>query len=102
VYKIPTEGKNCLNLLYRNGRFGPSTVSITHKGLLVLQIMGDNKLIACMDSTHKTVKSLWPSEDNHKVHSDSHLFTLLVKDRKLLKGVPIAFMITNTESRYVK
>ncbi|KAF9158622.1 hypothetical protein BGX20_003308, partial [Mortierella sp. AD010] len=63
-----------------------------------LKIMGDNKLIACMDSTHKTVKSLWSSEDNHKVHSDAYLFTLLVKDRKLLKGVPIAFMITNTES----
>ncbi|KAF8907236.1 hypothetical protein BGZ58_006211, partial [Dissophora ornata] len=67
-------------------------------------IMSENKLIACMDSTHKTVKALRPvkekSLEHPPVHPSSYLFTILVKDRQVQRGIPIAFMITNSESKY--
>lgn len=62
--------------------------------------MGQNRVIACMDSTHKAVKGLTYDGDT-KVFKSGFLFTLLVKDRNLQKGIPISFMICNSESQYV-
>lgn len=60
--------------------------------------MKDNATIVCMDSTHKAVKSLKPSAENDKVFTSAYLFTILVKDRKVQTGIPIAFMVCNSES----
>jgi len=60
--------------------------------------MKDNDTISCMDSTHKTVKSLKPSKDKDKVFASAYLFTILVKDRNVQRGIPIAFMICSSES----
>ncbi|KAK3805237.1 MAG: hypothetical protein JOS17DRAFT_768795 [Linnemannia elongata] len=66
-----------------------------------LKIMKDNTTIVCMDSTHKTVKSLKPSPENDKVYTSAYLFTILVRDRKSQTGIPIAFMVCNSESSYI-
>ncbi|GJJ78543.1 hypothetical protein EMPS_10902 [Entomortierella parvispora] len=63
-----------------------------------LKVMEANTGIMCMDSTHKTVKSLLPSRDNDMVYTSGFLFTILVRDRKTHSSVPIAFMICNSES----
>ncbi|KAF9432770.1 hypothetical protein BGZ76_010355 [Entomortierella beljakovae] len=63
-----------------------------------LKAMDQNTLIACMDSTHKTVKEL-KCDENLKVYKSSFLFTLLVKDRNFQKGIPISYMICNSESK---
>ena len=69
------------------------------------QIMSENKLIACMGSTHKAVKCLRPIEDESRTNSPgyklAYLFTIVVKDHEVQRGIPNAYMITNTESKYV-
>lgn len=51
-----------------------------------------------MDSTHRVVKSLRPDPENKKAHGTAYLFTILVKDRQAHSGIPIAFMVCNSES----
>lgn len=65
---------------------------------MIFKVMGDSTKIVCMDSTHKTVKSLKPDPKNDKRFASAYLFTLLVKDVKTQLGVPIAFMVCNSES----
>ncbi|KAF8946225.1 hypothetical protein BGZ47_001047 [Haplosporangium gracile] len=60
--------------------------------------MGNNKGILCMDFTHRVVKSLKPDPINEEVHGTAYLFTILVKDREAHSGIPIAFMVCNSES----
>lgn len=60
--------------------------------------MHDNDKVVCMDSTHKTVKSLRPNPDTKKAYASAYLFTILVKDKKVQSSIPIAFMICNSES----
>ncbi|KAF9584081.1 hypothetical protein BGW38_007631 [Lunasporangiospora selenospora] len=64
-----------------------------------LEIMQRNRIIACMDSTHKVVRPLMP--DGKKVKDASALFTILVKDIVLHQGIPIAYLICNTESTFL-
>lgn len=66
-----------------------------------LKIMKDNTTIVRMDSTHKTVKSLKPSPEDDKIFNSAYLFTILVRDRKSQTGIPIAFMVCNSESSYI-
>lgn len=63
--------------------------------------MANNSGIVCMDSTHKTVKSLYPDPENINVFPSAYLYTLLVRDREANSGIPIAFMVCNSESMYV-
>ncbi|KAG0051897.1 hypothetical protein BGZ83_003224 [Gryganskiella cystojenkinii] len=63
-----------------------------------LEVMAKNRGVVCMDSTHKTVKSLLPDPKDDKVFPSAYLFTLLVRDREANCGVPIAFMVCNSES----
>ncbi|KAK3819330.1 MAG: hypothetical protein J3R72DRAFT_497555, partial [Linnemannia gamsii] len=63
-----------------------------------MRIMANNKGIVCMDSTHRTVKSLRPDPKHPKAHGTAYLFTILVKDRQSRSGIPIAFMVCNSES----
>ncbi|KAI1287927.1 hypothetical protein EDD11_010120 [Mortierella claussenii] len=60
----------------------------------------DNETIACMDSTHRTVKSINPSATNDKAYASAYLFTILIKDRNVQRGIPVAFMICGSESSY--
>jgi len=60
--------------------------------------MGNNNNIVCMDSTHKVVKSLRPSLQDDDAFASAFLFTILVKDRQVQTGIPIAFMVCNSES----
>ncbi|KAG0195507.1 hypothetical protein BGX28_001241, partial [Mortierella sp. GBA30] len=64
----------------------------------MFKVMGENNKIVCMDSTHKTVKSLKPDPKNEKTFASAYLFTLLVKDVRTQIGVPIGFMVCNSES----
>ncbi|KAF9169588.1 hypothetical protein BGX20_010107 [Mortierella sp. AD010] len=68
-----------------------------------LQIIADNHDIYCMDSTHKTVKSIKKalSDEGRTTFKSAYLFTLLVKDRTVKKGIPVSFMISSSESRYL-
>lgn len=68
---------------------------------MVFKVMGSNTKIVCMDSTHKTVKSLKPDPENDKRFTSAYLFTLLVKDVQTQLGVPVAFMVCNSESMQV-
>ncbi|KAI7830774.1 hypothetical protein BC939DRAFT_261349 [Gamsiella multidivaricata] len=60
--------------------------------------MSSHHGIVCMDSTHKAVRSLLPDPDNEKVFPSAYLFTVLVRDRAANIGIPIAFMVCNSES----
>ncbi|KAF9536271.1 hypothetical protein EC957_011755, partial [Mortierella hygrophila] len=68
------------------------------KSMFMDGIMANNKGIVCMDSTHRTVKSLRPDPNNPKANGTAYLFTILVKDRQSRSGIPIAFMVCNSES----
>ena len=53
-----------------------------------------------MDSTHKVVRSMRPAEtETKKVFTSAYLYTILVKDQNVQRGIPIAFMICNSESK---
>jgi hypothetical protein len=54
-----------------------------------------------MDSTHKIVRSMKPDESKKKVFTSGYLFTILVKDKNVQMGIPVAFMICSSESTYV-
>jgi hypothetical protein len=60
--------------------------------------MADNKKIVCLDSTHKTT-AVDEDVDGQKISSSAFLYTLLVKDKKARKGIPVAHMICNSESQ---
>ncbi|KAI8601365.1 hypothetical protein EDD21DRAFT_289906, partial [Dissophora ornata] len=51
----------------------------------------------CIDSTHMAVKSLKSGGDTVQAYTSSFLFTILVKDRNVQKGIPIAYMFCNSE-----
>ncbi|KAF8910400.1 hypothetical protein BGZ58_005911, partial [Dissophora ornata] len=55
----------------------PGQFMIAWSTAFQLQIMEDNNLIACMDSTHKAVKSLRPSGEQPNVYLSAYLFTIL-------------------------
>ena len=61
--------------------------------------MEDNTDIVCMDSTHNTTKDIRPVPDAPKAFKKALLFTLVVKDRLIRKGIPVAFMISSSESQ---
>ncbi|KAF8924569.1 hypothetical protein BGZ47_003923, partial [Haplosporangium gracile] len=63
-----------------------------------IHIMADNKGTVCMDSAHRTVKSLNPDPKDPRVHGAAYLFTVLVKDRQLRSGISTASMVFNSES----
>ncbi|KAI8362450.1 hypothetical protein B0O80DRAFT_100408 [Mortierella sp. GBAus27b] len=63
-----------------------------------LRVMEQNRLIACMDSTHKVVRALQPDEKKKKTFPSAYLYTIVVKDRNVQSGIPVAFMICNSES----
>lgn len=65
------------------------------------KVMADNRDIFCMDSTHKTVSSIsdMQQEDGRNVSKSAYLFTLLVKDATVHKGIPVAFMVSSSESQ---
>ncbi|KAF9536156.1 hypothetical protein EC957_012347, partial [Mortierella hygrophila] len=65
----------------------------------LLQVMSENTNIYCMDSTHKTAKDIAPIEEGGKIHNSVYLFTLLVKDKDVHQGIPVAFMACKSESR---
>jgi len=60
--------------------------------------MEQNRLIACMDSTHKVVRSLRSDEKIKNTFTSAYLYTILVKDRNVQRGIPVAYMICNSES----
>jgi len=60
--------------------------------------MEQNRLVACMDSTHKVVRSLRQDEAKRNIFTSAYLYTILVKDRNVQRGIPVAFMICNSES----
>lgn len=62
--------------------------------------MSENTSGYCMDSTHKTVRDITPIDGDSKVFSPAYLFTLLVKDKDICQGIPVAFMVSKSESRY--
>lgn len=62
--------------------------------------MEQNRLIACMDSTHKVVRSLRPDKVKKKIFTSAYLYTILVKDRNVQRGIPVAFMICNSVIMY--
>ncbi|KAF9367472.1 hypothetical protein BGX21_007373 [Mortierella sp. AD011] len=64
-----------------------------------LKVMAENKTIYCMDSTHKTIKDIVPIEEGTKVHKSGYLFTLLVKDKDIKRGIPVAFLVCKSESQ---
>ncbi|KAI8362209.1 hypothetical protein B0O80DRAFT_95336 [Mortierella sp. GBAus27b] len=57
-----------------------------------LEMMEDS-LIACLDSTHGVAKPLRKDND-----ASVYLFAIMVKDRVLHKGFPIAYMLCSSES----
>jgi hypothetical protein len=61
--------------------------------------MAENKTIYCMDSTHKTIKDIAPIEEGNKVHKSGYLFTLLIKDKDIRRGIPVAFLACKSESQ---
>ncbi|KAF9342080.1 hypothetical protein BGX26_008428, partial [Mortierella sp. AD094] len=61
--------------------------------------MSKNTSICCMDSTHKTAKDITPIKEGSKVCKSVYLFTLLVKDKDIHQGIPVAFMACKCESR---
>jgi hypothetical protein len=65
--------------------------------------MSTNRDIYCMDSTHKTVKGIKRVllDEGRIAFKPAYLFTLLVKDRTVMKGIPVSFMICPSESRYI-
>ncbi|KAI7830339.1 hypothetical protein BC939DRAFT_473904 [Gamsiella multidivaricata] len=65
----------------------------------LFQVMSKNTNIFCMDSTHKTAKDITPIKEGSKVHNSVYLFTLLVKDKDVHQGIPVAFMACESESR---
>ncbi|KAF9137410.1 hypothetical protein BG015_002733, partial [Linnemannia schmuckeri] len=65
-----------------------------------LKVISENTNIHCMDSTHKTAKDAAPIEERSKIHNSVYLFTLLVKDKDVQQGIPVAFMACKSESRY--
>jgi hypothetical protein len=67
----------------------------------LFQVMSENTNIYCMDSTHKTAKDIAPIEEGSKIHNSVYLFTLLVKDKDIHQGIPVAFMACKSESRYL-
>ncbi|KAF9081693.1 hypothetical protein BGX27_004815, partial [Mortierella sp. AM989] len=64
-------------------------------------VMSANHDIYCMDSTHNAVKGIKRvlSDEGRIAYKPAYLFTLLVKDRTVMKGIPVAFMICPSESR---
>jgi len=67
----------------------------------LFQVMSENTNIYCMDSTHKTAKDITPIKEGSRIHNSAYLFTLLVKDKDVHQGIPVAFMACKSESRYV-
>ncbi|KAF8930864.1 hypothetical protein BGZ47_000346 [Haplosporangium gracile] len=65
----------------------------------LFQVLSENTNIYCMDSTHKTAKDIAPIEEGSKIHNSVYLFMLLVKDKDVHQGIPIAFMACKFESR---
>ncbi|KAF9343784.1 hypothetical protein BGX34_006370, partial [Mortierella sp. NVP85] len=51
-----------------------------------------------MDSTHKVVRSLRSDEKIKNTFTSAYLYTILVKDRNVQKGIHVAYMICNSES----
>lgn len=52
-----------------------------------------------MDWTHKTLKDIVPVDENNAIHNSVYLFTLLVKDKVVHRGIPVAFMVSKSESQ---
>ncbi|KAF9432124.1 hypothetical protein BGZ76_011236 [Entomortierella beljakovae] len=65
-----------------------------------LEIMSKNTSICCMDSTHMTAKDITPIKEDSKVFKSVYLFTLLVKDKDIQQGIPVAFMACKCVSQY--
>ncbi|KAF9353528.1 hypothetical protein BGX34_011511 [Mortierella sp. NVP85] len=60
-------------------------------------------LIACVDSTRGIARSLRPEKaernrKNKNLDTSAYLFTILVKDRVLQKGIPVSHMVCSSES----
>ncbi|KAF9178669.1 hypothetical protein BGZ51_007538 [Haplosporangium sp. Z 767] len=62
--------------------------------------MAENKKIYSMSSTHKTIKDIVPTEESNKLHKSEYLFTLLVKDKNIKRGIPVASLACKSESQY--
>ncbi|KAF9112804.1 hypothetical protein BGX27_002730, partial [Mortierella sp. AM989] len=71
------------------------------EGTFIEGISGDAGLYMFAWSTKFQLKSLKPDPENKKRFASAYLFTLLVKDVKTQLGVPIAFMVCNSESTHV-
>ncbi|KAG0075164.1 hypothetical protein BGZ93_004301, partial [Podila epicladia] len=67
-------------------------------GKTMFNVMAENKTIYCMDSTHKTFKDIEPIKEGNKVHKSGYLFTLLIKDKDIKRGIPVAFLACKSES----
>ncbi|KAF9998688.1 hypothetical protein BGZ65_005834, partial [Modicella reniformis] len=67
-------------------------------------VMKDVSLIACVDSTRGIAGSLRSEKDRKEqkeqegFDTSAYLFTILVKDRVLQKGIPVAYMLCSSES----
>ena len=54
-----------------------------------------------MDSTHKIIKGITPKFKGTRMHGSAYLFTILVKDETTKRGIPVAFLVSKSESQYV-
>ncbi|KAK3810386.1 MAG: hypothetical protein J3Q66DRAFT_391483 [Benniella sp.] len=72
----------------------PKTYLIAWCTRFQLQVVKDDSLVACMDSTRGIAKPLKPETDEKEIC----LFTILVKDRVVRKDIPIAHMLCSSES----
>jgi len=72
--------------------------------ITILKVMKDDSLISCVDSTRGIARSLRPEKtertrkNKRDFDTSAYLFTILVKDRVLQKGIPVAYMLCSSES----
>ena len=62
----------------------------------IQQLLAKYNRIACLDSTHNTCYSASGRAEK------AFLYTVMLKNQETGKGAPAAFMITPSESQYVR
>jgi hypothetical protein len=75
----------------------PDVIIVKHSSTITPVPVPRSKTIA--DSTHKTIKDIMPVEKGNRVHKSGYLFTLLVNDKNIKRGIPVAFLACKSESQ---
>lgn len=101
MHIVSARGKKRIKATNIHCNYGDFESKLSAFHFSTYKVIADNHDIFCMDSTHKTVKGIKKVrlEEGRMTFKSAYLFTLLVKDCTIKKGIPVAFMISSSESR---